>query len=411
MLKIALSALAFAVTLPYLQDCFERLSIIRQNAPGRLATVNAFNSRELKYADQIRSCEDGLLIESKGLAILACDPGREKWNTVMGVFVPGPVPGATIYAYDYKDSEAQDSESLKPFKIVGYEPGIDLHTLGLAYHEETSTLFVANHRTDGSAIEMFELDLVKLTATHLRTIKHPLLHGPNSITLISNHELLVTNDHYFLVKEHPILAIIETYLSLPLGTAVYVDISPLPEDTADATNVKAKVVARLPFANGIEVLNDTTVAIATTSKAAVYLHELSASHSTSSSSSSSPEPPTLAYRSKIRFPFMVDNIQASSDGALLVAGHPNPIALTRFAKTRHVCNSPVELAAADPSVREYCVTARAPSWVSRWTEARGIEHLYVGDDYPSSCTATYDPERKVGIVTGLYAKGILVWRE
>ncbi len=42
-----------------------------------------FKSSEVKFADKVRSCEDAILVESLGLAILACDPGREVRNTVM----------------------------------------------------------------------------------------------------------------------------------------------------------------------------------------------------------------------------------------------------------------------------------------------------------------------------------------
>ncbi|KAI4861103.1 calcium-dependent phosphotriesterase [Hypoxylon rubiginosum] len=405
--KAAIFVVLLAAFLPILYDAFQIVPMLWQNAPGRLASINTFKSYELKFADKARSCEDGLLIESKGIAILSCDPGREKWNTVMGVSLPGPISGAEIYAYDYKDSDAPDSDSLKRFEILGYEPGSDLHTLGMEYHEETSTLFVANHRSSGPVIEMFKLDFAALTARHFRTIRHPLLHGPNSLALINDHELLVTNDHHFLALENPMLAKMETYLNLPLGTVVHVDFSPILKDPTSAVN--AKVAARFAFPNGIEILNATTVAVASTVKRAVYLYELvrpGPGNDTSSSSS-----PALKYKSTIRFPFMVDNIQAASDGSLFAAGHPYPFTLEKFSHTRHLCNSPADLAAADPEARAYCETASSASWVSKWTEAGGVEHLYAGSEYPTSCTAAFDAGRNVGIVTGLYAKGILVWRE
>lgn len=272
----------------------------------------------------------------------------------------------------------------------------------MEFQEETSTLFVANHRTDGSTVEMFTMDFEAHTATHFRTIRHPLLHATNSITLINDNELLITNDHHFLIKEQRMLSRLETYLGLPLGTVVHVDVSPLLEDPA--STVKAKVVARVAFANGIEKLNDTTVAVASTSKAAVHLYDLGAP-------SSKDDGMTLTYKSKIEFPFLVDNIQASSDGALFAAGHPYVFSLEKFARTRHLCNSPDDLAAAAPELQEYCATASSASWVSKWTEEGGLEHLYVGAEYPTSCTAAFDAQRNVGIITGLYAKGILVWRD
>lgn len=53
------------------------------NAPAKLEGFNSFKSYEIKFADQIRNCEDVILEESLGVALLSCDPGRDRWNTVM----------------------------------------------------------------------------------------------------------------------------------------------------------------------------------------------------------------------------------------------------------------------------------------------------------------------------------------
>ncbi|KAI1459937.1 hypothetical protein F4805DRAFT_465886 [Annulohypoxylon moriforme] len=397
--KSAIFVIALAALAPFLYDSYIRLSTIFNNAPGKLVHLNNLKS-EIRFQDSIRSCEDALLVESKGLAIFSCDTGRESYNTVMGIFLPGPVPSAEIFAYDYTDASAPDTKSFKRFEIQGYEPGADFHTLGIAFDEATSTLFVANHRKDGPTVELFTLDLAAFTAKHFRTIRHPLLHGPNSIALINSRELLVTNDHYFLTEEYPTLAMLETYLGLPLGTVVHVDISALLGDPAG--EVKATVVAHLSFANGIKFLNESTVAVASTAKPAVYFYDFKKADSAST--------PTLTYKSSVRIPYFIDNVQVSQDGALYVAGHPHPPSLDKYASNRHKCNSP-DLASADVAVQEECKTSQAFSWVSRWTEEKGLEDLYVGAEYPSSCTAAFDSKRKVGIVAGLYAKGIMVWRE
>lgn len=61
----------------------DTLATLYWNAPERLARVNTAKSYEIKFADRVRSCEDAFLIEKEGLAILACDAGRERYNTVM----------------------------------------------------------------------------------------------------------------------------------------------------------------------------------------------------------------------------------------------------------------------------------------------------------------------------------------
>lgn len=386
---------------------YPRISLLQSfyyNTPERLPQVNNIGRYEVKFGDKLRSCEDVILIESKGVAIVACDPGRERWNTVMGIFLPGPVPGAEFYAYAY--AELDDDKSLTRLEIVEYTPGEDLHTLGLAFDEDTSSLFVANHRHDGSRVDVFHLDFESHTLRHGHSIQHPLIHGPNSILLVNSHEFYVTNDHYFLAKDHPILSKLETFTSFPTGTLVHVDMSPLLQDPAGAAVVDAEVVARLPFANGIELVNETTLAVASTNSASIRLYSI-----TPPPSGSKERHPTLRHNASIPLSFLPDNLSKSSDGAIVAAGHPHAISLAKFTASRHICNSPEELVKAELSVREGCETMKAGSWVSQWTEAEGVRNLYVGTDYPTSSTAARDLGRKTGIISGLYAKGLLVWRD
>ncbi|KAI1632192.1 putative paraoxonase [Biscogniauxia mediterranea] len=395
-LRAALVILVLSVLSPVLYERLQTLSLFWKNAPERLVKIDNFGSYEIKFADRVRSCEDALVLEPEGVAILACDPGREKWNTVMGLFLPGPVPSAELYIYDYKNSEASDDEALKRLQFVDFEVQDDFHTLGMAYDEETSTLFAVSHRHDQPAIEMFKLDLGAYTARHLGSIQHPLIHGPNSIALINGHELYVTNNHHFLIKDHPILNKLETYLGLPLGTVVHVDFSAFITDP-EHSSVRATVAARLPFANGIELLNATTVAVASSSRAAIYFYTIAPS-----------APEKLTYASQLRVPFLPDNLSVAGDGRLMIAGHPHVPTLGKFTQTRHACNGPEGEEEARP---EYCAAPGAPSWVAEWTEEGGLRHLYAGTEYPSSATAARDARRGVGIVSGLYAKGIMVWRD
>ncbi|KAI0857042.1 putative paraoxonase [Xylaria cubensis] len=405
--KLAFSVVALTLLLPFLYERGQVLStLFWKNAPSRLVKVNAFASHEIKFADRIRSCEDALIVESEGLAILGCDPGRERWNTVMGIFLPEPVESGGLYIFDYKDKSASEDEALKKFKFVDFKFQSDFHTLGLAYDESTSTLFVASHRHDFPAVEMFKLDLKAYTATHLRSIQHPLIHGPNSIVLINDHEFFVTNNNRFLIRDNPILNKIETNLGLPGGTIVHVDISPVLKDPK--ATVQANVMKRLAFPNGIELLNDTTAAVASSGKAKVYFFSISRPES---EETGSPSVPAFTLASELSLPFGPDNLSVSKDGALMIAGHPHIPSLGKFAETRHVCNSPAELAKADASMQETCRTFAAPSWAARWTEGGGLETLYVDVEYPSSATVARDSDRKIGIISGLYAKGILVWRE
>ncbi|KAI1264848.1 putative paraoxonase [Xylariaceae sp. FL1019] len=388
MARAAASLAVFSALLwSFLSPRAHTASIFYKNAPARFQEISNIPNPTIKFSDRIRSCEDVILVESRGLAILGCDPGRERWNTVMGIFEPDPVANGDLYLYDYSKND-----ELLQFKFVDFKYQTNFHTLGMAYDEHTSTLFVANHRRhEHPAIEMFKLDLEHQTATHQGSIQHPLIHGPNSITLINDHELMVTNNNYFLIRDNWLLNRIETYLALPLGSVVHVDFAALlknPDASADA-----KVITRLPFANGIEMINETAFAVASSTLGSVHTFDLA----------------TSKELSRFKVPFHPDNLSLSKDGALFVAGHPHMPTLVAFTESRHICNDPIELSKADAKTQEACKTLSAPSWAVKWTEAGGVEHLYASTEYPSSATVVFDATSGKGMIAGLYAKGILVW--
>jgi arylesterase/paraoxonase len=72
------------VSAPYIYD---RLSTVATNRPGTFVPISNFKSYEIRFADKIRNCEDVILEESLGVAFLGCDPGRDRWNTVMVKFI------------------------------------------------------------------------------------------------------------------------------------------------------------------------------------------------------------------------------------------------------------------------------------------------------------------------------------
>ncbi|KAH7141079.1 hypothetical protein EDB81DRAFT_799378 [Dactylonectria macrodidyma] len=387
--RTILGVLTLAALIPTLYERGRVLPLFYKNAPARLAKINAIGSYEIKFQDQIRSCEDVFLIEERHLAIMACDAGRERWNTVMGLNLPGEVEHAKLWAYDYKRTSSPDSESLTRIKLLDFPSEADFHTLGMGYDRESSTLFVTNHAKAGPRIETFKLNLDKLTATYLRTIQDPLIHGPNAIAVINSNEFYVTNAQRWTKGQSKVLNLLETYLSTATGTVVHVNIkNPQPE---------ANIVAYLPFANGIELLNDSTVAVSASSRATVQFFN-------------KPSATIFEPGFQLRLPFLPDNL-SKSGGKLFIAGHPHLPSLAKFTHTRYICNDADELAGATADVKEFCATGLGASWVAEWSEGGGLKHLYVGTDYPTSATAAKDADKGVGIVSGLYAKGILVWRD
>jgi arylesterase/paraoxonase len=362
--------------------------LLAKNKPENLPEINKFSSHSYKLVNKVRNCEDGIIIEEDAFAILSCDSGRDLWNTVMGTFHPKRelIPNGKLWIYRYEDDD--DSEkALAPVEFVGYPGALSFHPLGVEYDRDTSTLFVCNHHIEGSRVDVFTLDLSKITpvAKHRRTILHPLIPTPNSLALLSGTEFYVTNDHYIRRRDSPLGALAETYLGIPGGTVTYVNIASEP--------IEVRTVARAPFANGVAILNASTVAVAATSAAEVRLYTRLDDNS-------------LVQSGAIPVPYMPDNLSTNSDGSLLIAGHPRPPTLDKLVKHRRAC------IAEDGTVPQECWKSNSPTWVARWTAERGLEDLYVSaKEFGSGATAAKDAKRNVGIITGLYENGILVWRE
>lgn len=256
-----------------------------------------------------------------------------------GIFLPGPVAPAGLYAFDYRAAGVPDSQALRSIAFANFSARDDLHTLGIAYDPETALLYVANHARAGPRIDVFGLDPGSLVATHVGSVRHPLLHAPNAMALVGRGELYVANDHMFPARRSRLLAQLETFLSPPTATVVHLRLRP--------GAVETRVVARLPFANGIEFVNATTVAVASTSRGAVYLYSTTPDHG-------------LVYPSRLRLPFLPDNLSRAGD-KLVIAGHGHIASLFAFARSRHLCNDPGELAQASPETRRSCATAAATS--------------------------------------------------
>ena len=72
-----------ALLAPWLYDRYHAFAPMLANRPSLFQSLNTFKSHEIKYRDQLRNCEDVIIEKSLGIAFLSCDPGRDRWNTVM----------------------------------------------------------------------------------------------------------------------------------------------------------------------------------------------------------------------------------------------------------------------------------------------------------------------------------------
>ncbi|PVI06617.1 calcium-dependent phosphotriesterase [Periconia macrospinosa] len=380
--KAAIYVVALAVIAPFLYDRYVGFVPLLANRAGKFVEFRDSTIKDVrvKFGGDIRNCEDVMLVEDLGIALLSCDEGRDRWNTVMGTFRPDlDVKNGKLYIYDYAQQNPPKGE-LRAIILKNFEISDSFHPLGIEYDHIASTLYVVNHALSGSRIEVFTVDFPSATATHTQTFKHELLHTPNSIHSLGNGKLYITNDHYFPSAVSPILSKIETFSGLPGGTVTYIDIND-PQ--------AARVVARVPFANGIAMLNSTTLAVGSSSKPGVYFFDVESDQS-------------LVFKNVIRAPSSVDNLSVDGSGALLLAGHPDPFRLMHVSKNRWAC-----VVGSDVEEERRACGCIAPSWAGEWTEARGLRTLYKSEGFCSSTTLVRDVERGVGMISGLYSDGIL----
>ncbi|KAL2061375.1 hypothetical protein VTL71DRAFT_7648 [Oculimacula yallundae] len=387
--RAATAAILLAAIYPYISSRLRVLSLLRANSPSQLREFKAFSNYELKFRDELRNCEDALIVEEDGMAILSCDSGRDLWNTVMGTFTKpfSAIPSGALYVYRYSDAAAQQPNALSRVKLLDFPEASKFHPLGIEYHKASGRLFVCNHHFDGPRVEIFELEAASEspTARHIKTIIDPLIRSPNAIVALNEAEVFLTNDHFFRIRDHPLLAKMETYGGFPLGSIVHIHLH-------SNLSVTSRSVARLPYANGVTLLNASTLAVASTSSCQVRLYHIRSNRG-------------LELASKVDVPFMPDNLATDQRGVLIIAGHPHPPSLEKMVEARQACLK-------DPSMIDECHVGSAPSWVSEWTPENGLKTLYTAvREFGSSSLAARDAGRGLGIMTGLYEKGILVWQE
>ena len=322
---------------------------------------------------------------------------RSPLTIQQGIF-NSPQKLGQVYTYDYTNPDSKPT----PIQLPDFPSAqTDFHPLGIEYHHPTSTLYIINHAQAGSRLELFRFYPTDNAATHIKTIIHPQIHSPNSLAVLDETTLYLTNDHYFLARHHPWLAKLETWLAPASGNVIHFDLL-----TETATHLD-----RVAFANGVVLLDEKTLAVASSNKLEVYIYHAPNKGVTAATSSSGVQP-KLYLKSTIPVPFLPDNLSVDSNGKLLIAGHPHPLSMFAFAKSRDACSSGEsdEHGSSSKEKEEAC-KIRTSTGVAEWSEADGLRVLWMGDEFATGSTAVRDAGRGVGIVSGLYERGLLVWRD
>lgn len=274
------------------------------------------------------------------------------------------------------------------------------HPLGIEYHPESHTLFIINHAPPHATLEIYTLAPQTHTLTFQQKIQDPNhLHTPNSLAARSStgtRELFITNDHFFRATTNPFLSKLESYTAFPGGSITWLKFT-----NSTGTPPQMKTLLHLPFANGIVLMdNDTTLAVVSSTTSSVRLYDISRPQEGEEEGV-----PTLTFKKSFPVPFIPDNISLDSQGRLLIAGHPHAPSLEILARNNGACFKDLELE------EERVCRAHRLSWVVEWSELEGLKTLFSGGEFGSSSTAVRDSGRGVGFVTGLYHRGLMVWRE
>jgi len=217
------------------------------------------------------------------VAYLSCDDRRA---TSRGE----PVQGA-IYAYDLTSENAVLIHLTKNFQRPFHPHGISLYVGASG----KARLFVINHDTDTTRIEIFDVTADSLIFRE--TFADASVHSANDILAVGPRQFYVTNDHGYTSALGRML---EEYFRLPQANVVYYD--------GETFRVAA---TGLQYANGINMSPDGhRVYVAETTGFGINVYERE------------PESGKLEFLHNVDLNTGVDNIEVDADGNLWIGAHP-----------------------------------------------------------------------------------------
>lgn len=209
-----------------------------------------------------------------------------------------------IYAIDLtRDVADWTLAPVTPATPADFRPhGISLYVMP----DGARRLFVINHHADGAqSIDIFDVtDEGDLTL--FKSVASPLLVSPNDIVAVGPEDFYVTNDHG---TASPRGKMIDDMLLLAHGNVVHYDGKEMAIAAED-----------LLYPNGINASADGRhVYVASTLGMALHIYERDLVND------------TLKAVDYARLGTGVDNIDVQPDGSLLIAAHPQPLALRAHA--------------------------------------------------------------------------------
>lgn len=305
-------ALVFAVLLVYVA-----INII--NTAGLFTDIEAISANACQRVDVFPGTEDVTIDPDTGIVFVSADDRRAN-ATEGGRRIPGG-----IYAFHIDRPETVTK--------VSNDAPADFHPHGISLWAGTSAegadlkrLMVINHAGSGDQIvEIFNVG-ASGELTHVKSITFEQMHSPNDVVAVGPSAFYASNDRGYHTG---LMAQLETYLSLPLSSAVYYD--------GDQGNI---AVEGLKFANGINVSHDgETVYIAEVMRQSIGVYQRDVASG------------TLTHIKSISLGTGPDNIEIAEDGMLWVASHPRLFDFLAHAADENV-NAPTQIQTINPLTDE-----------------------------------------------------------
>ncbi len=236
---------------------------------------------------------EDITVSPQGMAFISSDDRR-------ATLADMPAQGA-IYCYNLMDD--------KPvLRNLTSDVSFEFHPHGLSLfvaQDGRMRLFVVNHRTEGDAVELF--DVIEGNLYHDRSIRHGLMRSPNDVHAVGLNQFYITNDHG---SRSGVGRMLEEYLRLAKTSVVYFDGADFKQ-----------VVGNLRYANGINQSPDgSRIYVAATTDGAVHVYDRH------------PETGDLAFLHRIDLGTGVDNIEVDSAGTLWVGAHPKLLTFVAHSK-------------------------------------------------------------------------------
>ncbi|KAL2000756.1 hypothetical protein VTN02DRAFT_2674 [Thermoascus thermophilus] len=257
---VGLAFLAALVALAY-EPLHRRLTVLGVlREPARMAVAEG----DLVVVEDTMQCEDLHLHALSNTLFTACEDSiapRFSWFPPLANFQTPSYAQGSIHVIDPKTFKSQRL-ALENFSGPLITHGIDVVPDPEA-PETAVYIFVVNHPPNPefweegnkdapkarSQVELFHHVLGSGVATHVRSVRHPLITTPNDVYAEGSRSFYVTNDHRY--REGLLRRVEDVVAEAQWSTTVHVHISDLQATQADAGLTASVALTGVQTNNGI----------------------------------------------------------------------------------------------------------------------------------------------------------------